>query len=207
MKKYTLLVFLVGIRCLGFAQIVPSSSQPFQLMQSYNPAFTGVDAFTSAKIGYRNQWMSLPESPKYLNLVFSTRIENPADIVHHALRTGSADSESELPVRERTIQGLGFSLVHERYGVMENIDVAATYAFHVPISKTIYLALGVSPSISNSNLKLDRLNTADPDIYLEYLQSTGASNSVFNLGTGLACYSPSFYFHLSYLKAWSQTID
>ena len=207
MKFFLTIALFVLADTILMAQLVPSTNQSFQLIQSFNPAFVGVDNFSSLKIGYRNQWVSFPGAPQYLNLVFSTRLKQPTDVVHNALKTGQSYGPGQLPAGRRAIQGLGLNLTREKYGVIENIDIGVSYSYQIPFSDKIYFSAGLAPSYSNARIQVDRLSTKDPDRFLEYLQSSSTSNSIFNIRTGVALYSPSFYLHFAYLQTWSHVID
>src|SRR5690606_41670054 len=92
------------------AQFLPNSSQSFQLAPAFNPAFTGVEPFTSVKLGYLSQWASCPGAPRFLNLVASHRINTPADVAHNALRSGTTITPGAIPRSRRIVHGPGASL-------------------------------------------------------------------------------------------------
>lgn len=188
------------------AQFLPNSSQSFQLAPAFNPAFTGVEPFTSVKLGYRSQWASFPGAPRFLNLVASHRINTPADVTHNALRSGTTITTDEIPRSKRIVHGLGATLMHNSngsQGIIESIEGGATYALHYPLNSGYFLAVGVSLNYSSMRIRWDRLELADPDQFVD--NAMGSNYSNINVRSGLMLYSPRFYVHAAYLQVYSDT--
>lgn len=187
-----------------FSQLLPGTSQAFQLAPAFNPAFTGIEEFTSFKLGYRNQWAGFPGAPRYVNMAVHGRIQRPANVTHNALKAGKTVTIDEIPKSKRIIQGLGGTFVYESNGangLIETLEGGITYSIHYPISNKMYVAVGASANYGSTRIRWDKINIDDP------LIEAGKGNSISNINvrTGLLIYSPKFYLHAAYLQAYSKT--
>lgn len=188
------------------AQFLPNSSQSFQLAPAFNPAFTGVDGFTSIKVGYRSQWASFPGAPKFINLAATHRVNRPADVTHNALRSGTPITTDEIPRSKRIVHAVGGTLMHisnGSQGIIETLEGGATYALHYPLNSGYTLALGVAMNYGSMRIRWDRLELGDPDPFVD--NAGGSSYTNINLRSGLLLYSPRFYVHAAYLQLYSDT--
>jgi len=195
-------VFLVTGILTATGQFVPNSSQSFQLMQAYNPAFTGFEGFTSVKLGYRSQWSSFPGAPQFINAVVGTRIHNATDVVHNALRVGAPVKTDEIPKAKRIIHGLGASLVHVSngsQGLIENMSMGLNYALHYPLKEGAFVAFGLTGNYESIRVRWDKLED-DP-----LASQGGGPYAKINIRAGLAFYTPKFYVHAAYYPLYSKT--
>ncbi len=205
--RILLVLFIVFGFHLAVAQIVPNSNQPFQFASAYNPAFTGVEEFTSLKFGYRQQWVSFPESPQYLNLSFAKRLNQPVDMIHNALYIPGAPQADEIPKGKRIINAIGATLVNQKFGIFEDLDIGITYSLQIPLKKKTYFSIGLAPGYSNSKSQLDKIVTKDPDRLIADLKTQSGSQSRISLRGGILLFSPKFYLHASLLQIWQHTIS
>lgn len=208
MKQYLLItvVVITLYNQQATAQYIPNTNQSFQLAPVFNPAFTGIEEFTTIKIGNRSQWSSFPGAPRYINLVVNGRVRKPANVTHNALKFGTAPSIEEMPRAKRMIHGLGGTLVYQSNGaggIIENIEGGITYSVHYPVGEKVYLAAGISSNYSNTRVRWDKLQLKDPDKLVEGAMGSGLSN--INIRTGVLLYSPRFYVHAAYLKTYTKT--
>ena len=209
MRNFTLgttLFLILTTGTLVRAQFVPNSSQAFQLAPAFNPAFTGVEGFTSIKIGYRSQWASFPGAPQFLNLVATHRINHPADVTHNALRSGTPITTDEIPRSKRIVHGLGATLMHNSngsQGIIETLEGGVTYAIHYPLNSGYFLAGGVAFNYGNMRIRWDKIVLNDPDQFIDKAQ--GSSYTNYNARAGILLYSPRLYVHAAYLQLFSDT--
>lgn len=188
------------------AQFLPNSSQSFRLAPAFNPAFTGIERFSSVNIGYRSQWASFPGAPRFLNLAATHRINRPADVTHNALRSGTPITTDEIPRVKRIIQGVGATLMHNSngsQGIIESLEGGLSYAIHYPLNKGYFLAAGVSVNYGNMRIRWDKIELSDPDQLID--GAHGSSYTNINIRSGLLLYSPKFYVHAAYLQLYSDT--
>lgn len=204
MKRLLLYIGFLHLALLASGQYVPFSNQMFQYAATYNPAFSGVDPFSEIKLGYRAQWTGFGnEGPKFANLVFNTRLKQPLDLTHNALRTSNPDAlrPENLPKGKRIIHGLGVNVFNEQVAILDRTGGVVNYSFHYPLSAGMYLATGISVAVDNMRFRLDELYLGvnpDPDSYYESLVSNGVSQTDLNVRAGLLLYSSRFYVGFSY---------
>ena len=207
MRNFTFTGLLVVLTAgILEAQMLPNSSQSFQLAPSFNPAFTGVEPFTSVKIGYRSQWASFPGAPQFLNLVATHRVNQPADVMHNALRSGAPIAVDEIPRSKRIVHGVGANLVHisnGAQGIIENMEAGLGYALHYPLNSGYFLALGVGLNYGTMRIRWDKVQLRDPED--QFIDNTNSNFRNINVRTGLLLYSPRFYVHAGYLQVYSDT--
>jgi type IX secretion system PorP/SprF family membrane protein len=201
----SLLLVMAGAHEVS-AQFIPNSSQTFQLAPAFNPAFTGVEGYTSIKLGYRSQWASFPGAPRFLNLVVAGRINHPADVTQNALRTGTTTTQDEIPKPKRMVHGLGMTLIHNSngdQGIIENLESGLNYAIHYPLNGGYFISLGLSLNYGSIRVRWDKLMLSDPDQFITNAQGSSFSN--LNARAGILLYSPRFYIHAAYLQLYTKT--
>lgn len=204
MRRLLIYFGLMHLALSANGQYVPYSNQMFQYAASYNPAFTGVDPFTEIKLGYRSQWTGFgADGPKFANIVLNTRLKQPLDLRHNALRTSDVDAlkPANLPRGKRIFHGLGFNVFKEQVSVVHRTGGVVNYALHYPLSSRVHLATGLSAAVDNMNLRTEKLYlgvSPDPDTYYNDLISNGVSQTDLNVRAGLLLYTQNFYVGLSY---------
>ena len=203
MKRLVLIgTWIVGSLAAD-AQYVPTSSQPFQFASMYNPAFTGVEPYGDLRLGYRNQWTGFgSNAPKFIQLAYNFRLQQPADLTLNALRTGTSTKDEEIPKSKRIIQGFGISLFDQEVGIMSRLGSGVNYAVHYPISKKVHLSTGLSVMVENTRLKVSEVylgSNADPDPFYDRLLKSGVNRTDLNVRAGMLLYGSGFYLGVSYL--------
>src|SRR5690606_4801336 len=205
MRNFTLTGLLVLLTAgLAGAQMLPNSSQSFQLAPTYNPAFTGVEPFTSIKLGYRSQWASFPGAPQFLNLVATHRVNQPADVTHNALRSGAPITTDEIPRGKRIVHGLGLNLLHisnGAQGIIETMEGGLSYALHYPLNSGYFIAAGVGLNYGTMRIRWDKIVLNDPDQFFDNSRNSNYRN--INVRAGLLLYAPRFYLHAGYLQVYT----
>ena len=83
-----------------------------------NPAMAGKDDCISAYLNHRNQWFGVNESPRINTLVVDNRLGD--------------------------FHGVGLDIRNFRSGLISNLNVKGTYAYHVKLSENSTLSAGVS---------------------------------------------------------------
>jgi type IX secretion system PorP/SprF family membrane protein len=194
------------------AQYIPNSSQPFQYMPVYNPAFAGMDEFTDLRLGYRQHMTGFGGSaPKMLNAVINFRLRQPLDLVTHAMRSSNGEALRDaniLPRRKRIIHGFGGNVYNEKVGLFNRLGAGVTYAFHYPLSKSVRLSLGTGVSVESRKLDTNGIDLGDniADPFYNSLMQNGSNQSTLNVRAGFLLYSKSFYIGGSYLPLVNSAI-
>ncbi|AYB34050.1 PorP/SprF family type IX secretion system membrane protein [Chryseolinea soli] len=206
MGRFLSIVLLCLTISTAVAQYVPNSSQGFQFMSMFNPAFAGVEGYQDLKLGYRYQWAGFGKNaPKFINLAYTIRLKEPLDLNMNSTRTGTVDPEKkneDAPGIKKSIQALGINVFNENIGVMKRLGGGVTYAFHYPVAKKVMLSAGLSVLIDNTKIDVSKLYlgiNAQPDQFYQDLVANGANHTNLNVRAGIMLYSPRYYFGVSYL--------
>lgn len=202
--KVVLVVVLMTTVFSLHAQYVPNSSQGYQFMSLFNPAFSGVVNFDELKLGYRYQWAGFGQySPKFVNLAFHTRVKQPLDMSYNSTRVSdfSSASMNRLPKGKRMIHSLGGNLFQSSVGVIQGIGGAITYAVHYPLSNYARLAFGATGLIENRKLDIREVAVRDPDEFYNHLLRSSTSQTDLNVRIGALIYGERYYLGASYLPA------
>lgn len=147
-KKLSLLVIALGFSCVVMAQQEPQFSQYMFNRMSYNPGYAGSSGSICATAMYRNQWMGFKlDNPTGGNDAGST----PTDILF----------TFDMPVKFLH-GGLGFTLVSDKIGYHDNVEVALDYAFRMFWGEG-NLSAGVEVDLLNSSIDFGNLHGQDPD--------------------------------------------
>jgi type IX secretion system PorP/SprF family membrane protein len=144
------------------AQINPMDAQFFKNPYLANPAKAGALAAARLNIAYRNQWSSMPGSPRSQMISYDTQANKV---------------------------GLGLSVNTDRAGLLDFTKVMGTYAYHVPLNgDKRYLDFGLSLGFYKRNFGLDRV-IGDPNdqSLLNY-----DTKPMFEGDAGIAYSSPKF---------------
>lgn len=208
MKTFLALAF-VGL-CIGVrAQYLPNNSQSFQFSPILNPGFSGVENFNDLKLSYRYQWAGFGEfSPTFINMSYNTRIKKPVDLSYNSLRISNS-AQMNVPRRKRIIHGLAGHLFQSTVGVIESMGAGITYAFHYPVVNQFRISVGVSGFIENRKLDLAEVSVRNPDAdpFYNHLLNSSTSQTDVNVRAGVLLYTPDFYFGVSYLPGFYESVQ
>lgn len=159
MKKLSLLVFLVLIQSLSYAQLNTLGSMYFQNRYLANPAMAGTDAGVEFNGSYKAQWGKIEDAP-----------------------TLSAATATYGSPNKRV--GLGLSFYSDKAGVIQQTQTKITYAYHVPLNASEnYLDFGLSAGLMNQSIDFDRVNADAED---QVLYDFNQQRAYFDGDLGLA---------------------
>ncbi|MCZ6900282.1 MAG: PorP/SprF family type IX secretion system membrane protein [Bacteroidetes bacterium] len=201
-RKYIALL-LVFAAFQGFTQQKVQFAQYQQAPVLYNPAFSGIEDFIDLKVGYRNRWVGVDNSPStafvIANLAF--KISMSSEYKRKGIRLiepeayHKLETSEEFQWRKARRQGFAGWIIQNENGAVSEIGGFLGYAYHLPLSDYIIWSVGASAGVVNSNLDASNLTVTNPDVdptYLAYLKDGGAStDAIINLGTVL--YSRDWY--------------
>ncbi|HRJ30897.1 MAG TPA: type IX secretion system membrane protein PorP/SprF [Cyclobacteriaceae bacterium] len=212
-RIYSIAIVFISAVAGVHGQFVPYSNQMFQFASSYNPAFSGVDPFGDLRLGYRAQWTGFgSEGPKFVNMAFNTRLKQPLDLTHNALRTSQSDllKPENLPKGKRIIHGFGVNVFNEKISIIDRIGGGINYSFHYPVTKKVYLASGIAAVLDNTRVRVNELYLGinpDPDSYYDNLVTNGVNQTDLNVRAGVLLYSSRFYVGFSYFDLLHKQIN
>ncbi len=193
------LIFTCSV-ALTMAQQRPQYTQYVFNNYLLNPALSGIENYTNIMAGYRSQWTGLQGAPVTSYITFSAPL---GDQFINGDASAFPAAGGENPASRLYTQyyqaaephhGIGFTIVTDKAGPITQTDINATYAYHLGISATFNLALGVAAGVSRTALNTSEITTeyVDPAIY----NGKGGQWSP-DLGAGIWGYSSSFYFGVS----------
>lgn len=201
MKQYIVILFLFA-SASSFAQTNELSAQYYQNLGAYNPAHTGMNNFLEINMGFRQQWVGLNGSPKNVSLS-----------AYGTLRTNNTTSQStdskQAPQEEQQVtpglfrkHGIGGYIMSNTQGYYKQREIAANYAYHIPVMRKTYVSVGMSPSLYSEKIDMD-ITVKDKmnDGTYQSLISNGNSYSSLQLNIGVAVYSDKFYLSYSMRQA------
>lgn len=198
MKKilYIIIVFIAGVQ-LVFAQQKPQYTQYVFNNYLLNPAVSGIENYTDAKVGYRSQWTGLDGAPvtSYItiNAPLGKNFLNGDATAFPA--NGGINPSSRLYTQNYIAaephHGIGFMMVTDKAGPITQTNIDATYAYHLGLTAQLNLAVGVSAGASHVSLNTSQItleNPIDPAI-------TNGNNSQWkpDLGVGVWAYASDWY--------------
>jgi type IX secretion system PorP/SprF family membrane protein len=210
MRKF-LLFFIVFI---GAAQLVTAQQRPQYTQYMFNnyllnPALSGIENYTDVKAGYRSQWTGLEGAPVTSYLTVNAPLGS-AFVNGDASAVPEADGENpgsrmytQYYQAAEPHAGIGFTLVTDKAGPITQTDIDATYAYHIGITSTFNLALGVAAGVSRTALNTSEITTeySDPAIY------NGSSGQWSpDLGAGIWGYSSNYYIGASVQQILPQNL-
>ena len=126
------LAFLMGLSITiavplkSLAQVNNFKSVYYQNQYLYNPAMAGLEKGLTLNFAYRQQFNSVPGSPKMQNL--------------------SADYGPGNNV------GIGLIINNEKTGLISRTRIMGSYAYHLPVSENSKLHFGLSLGVNNTYL-------------------------------------------------------
>lgn len=169
MKKIILLSAITMTLASGkiLAQQDPQFSHYMYNTVSVNPAYAGSRDVLNITGLHRSQWLGLDGAPTTQTLSMNT------------------------PLRNKKM-GVGFSVVNDRIGPINQTFIYADYSYSVKLSKTLKLAFGVKAGVNWFQPKISTLETIaanDPS----FVNSTMESVVKPNVGAGIYLHSEKFY--------------
>lgn len=196
MKKLISLLILICSFYSALSQQRPQYTQ--YIFNSYilNPAISGIENYTDVKAGYRNQWQGLTDAPvtSYIS------IHAP---IGKQFTQGSATSfpgEGNNPMNRNYVQtykasephhGIGFHLVSDKTGPFTRTDINLTYAYHLGLTESINLAVGVAAGMSRISLDRSKIILEDPND--QAITDNNENQIQPDLGAGIWLYGPRYF--------------
>jgi type IX secretion system PorP/SprF family membrane protein len=201
LKRTLLLTALLCVIVLStYAQQKPQYTQYIFNNFLLNPAVAGIENYTDVKLGHRSQWSGLEGAPVTAYLTINAPIGNnftQGDAT--SFPSGGDNPYSRLYTQDYRAaephHGIGFMLVTDKAGPIEQTNMAATYAYHIGLAPRLNLAVGVSAGVNHLYL-----NTALITLEYQYdFALTDINNNQWkpDAGVGVWLYSSDYYVGVS----------
>ncbi len=193
---YVKLAFVISVQ-MAFAQQRPQYTQYVFNNFLLNPAVSGIENYTDAKVGYRSQWTGLQGAPVTSYIAINAPLgKNFLQGDASAFPAGGAENPSSRLYTQNYMaaephHGIGLMIVTDKTGPISQTNIDATYAYHLGLSNNLNLAVGVMAGVSHISLNTSELTletALDPAI-------ANGNNSQWkpDLGAGVWLYSSTYY--------------
>lgn len=169
--KYKLILAVVLMSCVGFAQQQTLFSNIILNQYIYNPAYAGVYKGTTINMNYRQQWAGFDNAPQTaIASVYGT------------------------PKKKQNM-AFGGLIMNDRSGLIGRTSLYGSYSYHVKLTKKVNLGLGVSVGGVTYNVKIYNARPYDKDD--EFLKSNILNANAFDANAGFYLYSKKFFLGFS----------
>ena len=168
----------------------------------HNPGFTGMEGGLNVGTTYREQWTDFDNAPNVVGLNAHTKIggKETYKIDHpYSLRIDDVSKYKKLGLdstyKKYTNHAIGGYVIYDDYAPFKDLEFAATYAYHLPVSSKLTWSLGISVGGTNSRFDADQIsviNDLDPT-YIAYRNAGNANELYFDMGFGTVLYGKKFY--------------
>jgi len=192
MKFLYFLIIYLFIICDLSAQSNVLMSQYFQNMPAFAPGLAGSNDYVDIRTGYREQWAGFEGAPR----TFFLSGYGVVHMTYNPYKVNSARVSNTSPYEKNGIKiGLGGYTMLDELGAFRQLEGMATVAVHVPVYRQTYLSLGISTGINKAEIDFSKLYVLDPNDtrYESYIEN-GPRNTYLKVNSGIAIYSPRFYF-------------
>jgi len=169
MKTKIIMIISLFAGLQSFAQQDPQYTQYMYNTINVNPAYAGSRGMTSIFGHYRTQWVGLDGAPE------------------------TATVSVNAPVGKNV--GLGFSVINDRIGPMDNSSFAADFSYTITTSERWKLALGIKAKATLLNVDYNKLHIRRANDYM--FQNNIQNEFSPNIGAGAYFYSDKSYIGLS----------
>jgi type IX secretion system PorP/SprF family membrane protein len=163
-KTITLTLLMLGA-LVANAQQDPMFTKYMFNSLSFNPGYAGSRDHAAVNLLHRTQWWGIDGAPTTQSLTMHTPLKN-----------------------ERV--GVGFSLVNDKIGPTNSLNVNASYAYRIPMGKKGKLSIGLQGGVTNWRADWTKLNIETP-VDEPFKENVNWWKP--NLGAGLYYYSKNFY--------------
>ncbi|QEM10456.1 type IX secretion system membrane protein PorP/SprF [Mucilaginibacter rubeus] len=206
---YTLIIIATA------AQLVKAQQRPQYTQYVFNnyllnPALSGIENYTDVKLGYRSQWTGLEGAPVTSYVSVNAPIGNrflQGDATAFPAGGGlnpSSRSYTQNYMAAEPHHGIGLMVVSDKTGPITQTNIDATYAYHLGLTETLNLAVGVSAGVSHNVIDVSKLTYVDPND--PTINNITGSQWKPDLGVGVWAYSSNYFFGASVQQILPQNL-
>ena len=199
-----ILTAILGVTGLAYGQQIPQYSQYLRNQYMVNPGAAGVYDFVDITVGGRLQWLGFDDAPKTTYLYVSSPIGGKPRVKYNpALRISNGPVRNPKIKTGKLKHAIGGMLLADQYGAYRQLQIAGTYALHIPLSDKVNLSWGVNVGFSNRSFLRDKALTLNlmpgqigSDATYDTYANQGANNTI-DVGSGLYLYSKKMFIGVS----------
>jgi type IX secretion system PorP/SprF family membrane protein len=206
---------VLGLSCFSVlhAQQKPQYTQYVINNYIINPALSGIENYTDIKLSLRHQWYGLDDAP----VTSYATVHMPLGKKDDKL-TPTSFAKDGINLRGKQYwdeyeasaphHGVGFQIVNDKTGPLQNLNAKATYAYHLGLTPKANISLGVGVGVNTVSLNTSKLFfgtdfPVDPSVS----QSGILNQPKLDIDAGVWFYSDKFFAGASVLQILPQKID
>ncbi|RYZ98741.1 MAG: type IX secretion system membrane protein PorP/SprF [Sphingobacteriaceae bacterium] len=204
MIKRTFILAAALLIHTNFAQAQQKPQYTQYMLNSYllNPAFAGIENYIDIKAGHRSQWKGLEGAPETNYLTVTMPIGEGFLNGGPGSGNPSGRAYTQNYMAAEPHHGVGLSIFSDKAGLLQSSSINGSYAYHLGLSPTLNMALGVAAGVSRYSLNSSKVTTTDPGDPLINGGNTGAWNPDISIGT--VAYSSDYYVGVSVQQLFPQ---
>ena len=188
-SKLTYCLVLVLATIVGkpiHAQQLPLFSQYLFNGFLINPAYAGLNGYSTVNLTAREQWLGLPNPPQTHIVSFQTRI------LRQSFIRKSAAARRKIMSRNTSGRvGIGAYIYNDRVGLINRTGAQGTYAYHIKMDKETHLSFAISGSIYQFSIPRDQIKTEmSRDLLIDNIS---LNMWIPDVSVGFVYSSPTFY--------------
>lgn len=173
---FAILVIFFALALKANAQQRPQYSQYMVNNYLLNPAITGIEDYADIRVSHRRQWVGLDGAPVTSYVT-----------AHTPLNKGAGGTKYHKGLAHH---GVGVAFHTDKTGPLRRSGLTGSYAYHLPITRTINASAGVAAGVIRNSVNSSDLEFTNPN---DPLAAGGAyNNNVIDLNLGIWVYSQSF---------------
>ncbi|GHA55987.1 membrane protein [Pontibacter akesuensis] len=179
---------------LASAAVAQQKALYSQYMTNYyllNPAVAGYGKNLNIKAGYRNQWVGFDDAPA------TFYVSGEAALFQNGRRTP----------RNKPYHGAGGYIYKDITGPTSRTGVLLSYAYHVPLNRTMYLSSGVFAGMQQYSFNANKIQLADGSNERDPVTSGGNETAFMpDLSVGTYLHSDRFFAGVSLFQVLGNKI-
>ncbi|WP_207427455.1 type IX secretion system membrane protein PorP/SprF [Pedobacter sp. SYSU D00535] len=168
----------------------------------WNPAITGIENYIDVKAGHRTQWQGLEGAP--VTSFVSLHAPLGKNFLYGNATSFSSDGNNRMS-RSYTQyyrasephHGIGFHGTFDESGPINQFNVNGTYAYHLGLSESLNLSLGVAAGLTRHAFNSSNVELGDPSRPDPAVLAAAGSRIKADLGAGIWFYGSRFFFGVS----------
>ncbi len=196
--KHILPFLFLLIAMSGQSQQVYRFSQYLQNLYILNPASAGVNDYMDLSMSYRKQWVGINNSPTTVYASLNTALgkKTRVNAKESSMRISTPTTYDQY--ERKSFHALGGYVANDSYGAFGITLIGASYAFHLPLSKSHTISF--SPSVAYFATSFDQ-NKAKVEIAGDptYASYVGQSDQSHRLDVNLSFW----FYHARYFLGYS----
>jgi type IX secretion system PorP/SprF family membrane protein len=192
MKNNILILFFLLVAFTATAQQKALYSQYMTNYFILNPAVAGFEKDVNIKMGYRNQWVGFEGAPKTFYLSGEGALFN---------------NDLKRSRKAQPFHGVGGMVYTDQTGPTTRTGALASYAYHVPLTKDIFLSSGFFAGFQQFRFDPNKVRLADGSNERDPVTNHGRIDAFMpDITVGTFLHSEEFFFGASLFQVLGNKI-